>query len=999
MLLEHSLKTTRKSSVGLVLRQIVKHKLCAPEYVNAPIIIGIGLHNQADTLARALISAISQTVVIERKARIIIVDDQSTDNWQSCCAELLSHPSVTVISAFCGSPARMRNQILDYAATSKAKWVARLDADDAFDNLKSVESLWVKGEAKQVDFVLGSNRLILDGKTLPQINIADPELLLNPHKLVAFIDDFCRGKVSNELPSCNLLISTKVTERYPNIRSAEDHWFVTRLLLLPRFTGEVVSYPCYAIYTLGGTDTQSNKKKDLWKEQRQRLAYVAKQWLLAIEPNDDYLGSGQEGIVIQNGNKIEKQFYPWAINDEHVAWLKQALPNNSLVPQVEWRKHQECWSYSTPDLGSTELKLPLSSVVIGQFLQGMYTAGICGMNIKRDNIRQLPDGSLHYIDIGSDIQPLTSSKFLDMAARLYAIAILQLPDEELVRRESCIAQDKTLQQLTGFSDFYLALIEALHPHVHLVNTQALTGFKACHDKETTLLIKACAQDAEILFSQVSHIVTQLNYPLRFKRVILLLDSYRGPFLRQFHPGNFNTLNLAANTLLREQLIDEILVAPTCKSQIQETYSQWFGTSKITLSHTEKLAPLFSQLWAFDQIETRYVLQCDCDVLVGRKDWQHNYLAEMKTELLDPKVISVGFNIPKSTDNFLPYFGQSGEFAPEVRMGLLDLEKVKALQPIANPIANGKYTLTWHRALQARQQLDDLCSLRGGDPNAFYIHPRNEDKAFIDFAVVRDCIAQGLYPNTQQEQFDLVANADWRYPPRNEPVIFLVKGRYTAIEKLVRCLDSLRAQTLQSFGIVLIDDASGYVNNWHYPLVLGSLKSKTTLIRREKHQGRIPNFVYAISEICTNDDSMIVILDQDDCLMRKDVVQNIYNAANQGADLVHMPMFRPNKPLKLYKPEYTEVRYKGGGNVWAHQRAFKKSLFDKVPLTYFKNGNEWISSVTDYATMLPMTELAKVPMFVDQGYTYFHQRGEYPKALKVEQVKLLEEIFAKAPLDT
>lgn len=194
MLLEHSLKTTRKSSVGLVLRQIVKHKLCAPEYVNAPIIIGIGLHNQADTLARALISAISQTVVIERKARIIIVDDQSTDNWQSCCAELLSHPSVTVISAFCGSPARMRNQILDYAATSKAKWVARLDADDAFDNLKSVESLWVKGEAKQVDFVLGSNRLILDGKTLPQINIADPELLLNPHKLVAFIDDFCRGK-------------------------------------------------------------------------------------------------------------------------------------------------------------------------------------------------------------------------------------------------------------------------------------------------------------------------------------------------------------------------------------------------------------------------------------------------------------------------------------------------------------------------------------------------------------------------------------------------------------------------------------------------------------------------------------------------------------------------------------------------------------------------------------------------------------------------------------
>lgn len=992
-----SFKTTRKPTAGLVLRQIVKHKLCDLKYINAPILIGIGLHNQANSLARALLSAISQTVVVECKAQIVIVDDQSTDNWRGYSEELLSHPSVTILSAACGSPARMRNQILDYAATTSAKWVARLDADDVFDNTKSVESLWIKGEEKQVDFILGSNRLVQDGNLLLQTNIADPKILLNPDKLLTFINGFCNGKSSNELPSCNLLLSTKVTERYPNIRSAEDHWFVTRLLLLPQFTGEIISYPYYARYTLEGTDTQSNKNKDVWKVQRQRLAYVAKQWFLAQKPYHHYLGSGQEGVVVQRDDEIKKQFYPWALDDEHVNWLKQALPRNNLVPQAKWIKQQNYWCYSTPNLCSTELQIPISSIVVCQFLQGMYKAGVCCMNIKRDNIRQLPDGSLHYIDIGSDIQPLTSSKFLDMTARLYAIAILQLPDEELVRRQSFVPQDKALDQLKGFSDFYLALIEALHPNVALQQSNELIPFKANVDIDTTLLIKACSQDSEVLFSQVSHIVTQLNFPRRFKRIILLIDNYLGPFLRQFHQGDFNKLNLVANKLLKEKVIDEILLAPTCELQIQATYSQWFGTSEVTHSHTEKLAPLFSQVWAFDQIETRYVLQCDCDVLVGRKDWQHDYLAEMKAELVNPSVLSVGFNIPKSTDKFLPYFGQDGLFAPEVRMGLLDLKKITALQPISNPVINSKFTLTWHRALQARQKLDSLSSLRGGDPKTFYVHPRNEDKINVDFAVVRDNIAQGLYPEDQQEQFDLVANADWHYPQRKESVIFLLKGRYTSIEKLIRCLDSLRAQTIQSFGIVLIDDASGYSHNWHYPLLLGSLKPRTTLIRREQHQGRIPNFIYGISEVCCNDESIIVILDQDDCLMRKDVVQSICDAEKAGADLIQMPMFRPNKPLKLYQPEYTDVRHKGGGNVWAHQRAFKKSLFDNVPLSYFKNGNEWIASVTDYATMLPMAEMANHPIFLDQGYTYFHQRDEYTQSQKAEQTKLLHNLFTKESL--
>lgn len=996
---EHSHQDKRPLTVGLALRQLTITKECGLHYKNAPVIIGINLCNQAEFITQALNSALSQSLVTKKSAQIVILDDQSTDNWQAHCKTLLDHPSVTILTAFCGSPARARNQLLDYASTTRAHWVARLDADDVLDNARSVESLWLKAEASNADFAIGSNRLKQDGHILSVTNIATPEVLLDPIKLTEFIGAFCRGQSDNELPSCNLLLNTRVIERYPNIRSAEDHWLVARLLLLSEYKGEIVSAPYYCVYNLDGADTRNNKQKAIWIEQRHRLAIAAKQWMQVQKLPFQYLGSGQEGVVIQKGSNIEKSFYPWAIDDEHVSWLKQALPSNNIVPQVCWHKQNGQWSYSTPNLYTTEMQLPVSAIIVGQFLQGMYAAGICGLNIKRDNIRQMKDGSLHYIDVGSDIQPLTASKFLDMSARLYAIAILQLPDEELVRRTSSSSQDQSLSQLKGFADFYLALIEALHPNVALNKPGMPIFTHAGVDQDTTLLIKACAQDADVLFTQVSHIVTQLNYPKKFNQVLLLLDSYHGPFLRQYQQGDFNQLLKSANELVNNGIVDDLLIAPTSSDVISATYCQWFGASKVTQSHTTSQAPLFSQIWAFNQVTTRYVLQCDCDVLVGRKNWQHDFIADMKAELLASKVISVGFNIPKSTDAFLPYFGQDGQFAPEVRMGLLDLVKIKQTLPINNPIINDKYTLTWHRALQAHQKTTGLSSLRGGSPATFYIHPRNEDKQVTTLDQIRDLVAQGRCPVEQEEQFDLIAHANWQYPKRNEAVIFLLKGRFTKLNKLERCLDSLRMQSNQSFGVILIDDASGASHSWCYPILLDNLLTRTTLIRHQHNQGRVPNFIQAISDVCVNDDSIIVILDQDDCLMRHDVVKHIVDAANQGADLIHMPMFRPNKPLKLYQPSYSNIRQKEGGNVWAHQRAFKKSLFDSVPHAYFKKDQEWIPSVTDYATMLPMAEVAKAPFFIDIGYSYFHQRAQYSVDIKAEQSQLLKAIFAKKPLST
>ncbi|MGI2176525.1 glycosyltransferase [Shewanella ulleungensis] len=124
---DHSHKDTRPLTVGLALRQLTMIKECGLHYKNAPVIIGINLCNQAEFIAQALHSALSQSLVDNSTAQIVILDDQSTDNWQAHCSTLLDHPSVTILGAFCGSPARARNQLLDYASTTTAHWVARLD--------------------------------------------------------------------------------------------------------------------------------------------------------------------------------------------------------------------------------------------------------------------------------------------------------------------------------------------------------------------------------------------------------------------------------------------------------------------------------------------------------------------------------------------------------------------------------------------------------------------------------------------------------------------------------------------------------------------------------------------------------------------------------------------------------------------------------------------------------------------------------------------------------
>lgn len=931
--------------------------------------------------------------------QVVVLDDNSEHEQFNQLRCIADRPYITILTAHCGNAAQARNTILDWADLQPSiKWVARLDADDELFEQDSLKDLIEVAERFGKKAAIAGNALRRHGRLLEHINHPQPSWSASPATLIQFIDAFSNGQSKHELPSCNLVLANRSGIRYPHVKSAEDHWLVTSLLLLEPQHMAIDPVGVYSTYSLSGQTTHQNKASSVWQSSRVKLASVARSIYELQQHADQLLGFGMEGVVYRQGQQTIKVFHPWGLSDDDANRLQQLCDGKiEFLPAGNFVKNADRWYFFSENVAYQPISGLLSRALMRQFLIACYQSEVAPLNIKRTNLMIHPNGDLHYIDIGKDIVKLTASYFLDLSARLYAIGALNYSDYELVRRQSDSSQEQELRQLDGFAEFYAELMRDLHPELHVLDFQKPL---AAVESSTTLLIKACAQDADVLSEQVIHIVSQLEYPRRFATKILLIDPYPGPFLRQYAEPNLQSVLTQADGLLQMRVIDAVLVAPTDCHSIIKTYQNWFGHTDVTNSHTKTNAPLFPQLWAFDQIKTRYVLQCDCDVLIGRKDWQHDYLADMLRELEKQNVQSVGFNIPKKGRQFLDYFGEPGQFAPEVRLGLLDLHKFYSGLPLVNPVEKGQFCLTWHRAMQqAERDSGQYRSVRGGDPRTFYVHPNNVDKPALADGRIRDLIAQGVVPNAQQEAFDLVVDAKWQYPARPEEVIFLLKGRNTPYAKLQRCINSLKAQSDQQFGVILIDDASEGAHAMGYTQMLACFDN-LTLIRHTQHQGRMPNFITAINTVCKDPASLLVILDQDDALMHPTVVTNLKQALRRGHDLIQMPMYRPNKPVKTYQPSYQGSRLKHGANVWAHLRAFTKQCFNRIPYSYFQRDNgQWFDSVTDYATMLPLSEVAQNPVFLEGPYAYWHERSDYSPAYKNYQQQLLSELFAKPALTT
>jgi glycosyltransferase involved in cell wall biosynthesis/SAM-dependent methyltransferase len=491
-----------------------------------------------------------------------------------------------------------------------------------------------------------------------------------------------------------------------------------------------------------------------------------------------------------------------------------------------------------------------------------------------------------------------------------------------------------------------------------------------------LMIKACAMEAATLATQVRHLVHQLEQPHPFAEVLLVLDSKEEGFLRQHSRGDLNRLRAEALVLKAQGWIDRVVEAPRPGSEALALNSRWLGNAWPG-THAENGAPLAAPFSGFEACRTRYVLQADVDVMIGRTNPQHDFQQDMIGALAaDDLAVTVAFNIAHRVDVAYTTEGSAGPWRTEVRMCMLDLERLRKLLPLADSSASISHEPpAWHRALDRAVLAGRARSLRGGDRRSFFIHPSNEQKSLSDeWLGILAQLKRGVVPPCQFDSVDLRGSyLDWMRPTRFERFVFVITGRNVSPSRFRRCLDSVLSQRREDWGAVIIDDGSYPSWTAEQERLCKEHAHRLTFVGRASRRGLLANTVEAIRVHCGDPQSVIVILDADDCLIGRDVLDELERVYRQGADLTVGSMCRTDKRAD-YPVDFHQPRLNRGGNVWQHLRTFRKALFDALPDDQLRLDGGYVDIASDWAFMLPLVEMSRSPHWI-RRQLYLHEPGD------------------------
>lgn len=535
----------------------------------------------------------------------------------------------------------------------------------------------------------------------------------------------------------------------------------------------------------------------------------------------------------------------------------------------------------------------------------------------------------------------------------------------------------------------------------------------------SLIIKACIQDCEIIYQATKHIIKQIASPNNFNEKIIALDSRESEFLREYNShGNWSKLITEVNKLIDEGIIDKVIFPES--EDARKINKQYFelNTSK---THTYKGVPVVSQLYAFEEVENNYILQLDCDAIIGRINKKHSFLKDMIAVMdSDETVISVGFNIYKGDKTeYIPYFGfEAGGFVPEVRFCLLNRERLHKQLPLSNKLFNNNLKLSWYRSLELKQKQANVCSIRGGSSESFFIHPPNFKKKDKDVWFTKvDRVEQLQIPETQANQFDLIDSYyNWTNPKRNEDLVIISCFRDVSLPRFLRYWYSLTSQTFQNWGLILIDDQSENGISYFIKELIKPYSDKVTFINNKFKMGSAHNIYKGIHYFMNNQNSIVVVLDGDDALIGKKALKNLYEKYYYNkADVVIGKMYRTDKLHAHYNytPNFINPRLYGG-NVWQHIRSFKKYLYDSLGFEdlKIKNENQNIQDVLlskrfsekmvfpeyccDFSYMIPIVEMSSNPIWINH-FNVLHDRTTINTTdVKKLKNKIIDEILLKKP---
>lgn len=953
----------------------------------AEILITITMHNNSNSIKVALKSALSQQGNLNYA--ILIINDSSEDDWINVLGEQLFNGKVFIAQCCTKKTWKSRNLALKIARTlfTEYKWMCRLDADDEFASkhvLIDVVSNILKLDPPPV-WVLSGNYLRIDGKIIERVNFPNKEL----KKSDILLEQLFRLKnldMTAELPSCNLWIHRDISVSYPEIESAEDHWLVAKILIEYPDQGLILPEIVHTIYSLSGITTENNRKSGDYFTSRYLLYQSAYYWIHQKLPSEKSLiclGWGGEGMVWLEDGIAKKKFYPNIDFSLKKEWLEQYLIGKHIV-SAKWIKKKDRWeAHYIYDI--TKPCKYATPVALSNFIQFMLKSNIALVNIARKNIR-MKNNELIFIDIGQHIYPFEIRYFRDICARLYLLFIQKYSDILLSKITGNIRNNvEELKKIPGFEDFFRREMNLFFTSQGFLAKPFRNITKRRTHKEITLLIKSCAMEYEQLEQSIYHINHQLCSGDQFAEKILLIDSREEDFLRQYSSGNLSDVIKIAEKLKNQKIIDNYLISPTAKKKelISHLNKRWFNLD-CRETHTFKSIPVFSHLWGFEQIKTRFVLQMDSDVIIYRKDSSYDVIGDMLKAIRKKNVFSVGFNICQSENaSFKAYDAPSGKYVPEVRFGLLDLERMKQERTYPNFLIEGKLGLSWYRSIEKFQKTNDWGSLRGGNPNIFYIHPPNSYKSNIPFLrKVVDLVEQGYYPRIQQLQWDLTGNENhWKYPCRKEKIIILILIKDDNIHWGRACIRSVTSQSDSNWGLLLINTSSSLEFRYWLQDFIETIRDKTTLVNNYECVDFKSYMQEIISEVCVNENSLVIGLRSDETFFHPYVIQRILDKLTDKTQLIVVGIYYDYHPLIGFDVEESDRSCLDSLKKFLNLNCIRGSSLKNID--YVINSLIPKPIINQIEIQFTLEEIILIP-----EYCIFHPKLEYSLEGKLNQFDVL-----------
>lgn len=728
-------------------------------------------------------------------------------------------------------------------------------------------------------------------------------------------------------------------------------------------------------------------------------SYISQAKELLNNDSLEYFSHGMEGVILRHNNDVFKYFIDGSATFEsgQLDFIKEKLLGQDYNHIVNLIDVIEIDNHVIFHMGYID-GIPFSGGHESQFKELLLE--LKGNEVGYRNIHPknliVQNDRLLISDLGRSIVPFDSNEFQEMKKRSYLTYRYHYrTDLSDIMRLALSNPD--IPYLFGFDDFESILEPGFEHDNYILTSNRLEELEPLPLRNVSLMIKASPLEWKTIEFQIKHIVGQLNTPKQFNEIVVITDNHKGPFLRQYTNPDFDSLLNELNKLKAQNIIDRIIVAPFDVNTIRESYLKWFGLNSAN-THCDNGQHTHTSIYGLDQCKTDLILQLDSDCIIVRNDFKHDYLGEM-LELLssNPEIITVPFPISAQIDSV--DINDSELWRTEVRFSLIDMNRLRALFPLPNQLSpEGVLMSPWHRALDERIGLLNLPTIRRASTHTFFIHIQNETKTNVNlwYNILREA-ERCRVPELQYGYVDLIPDVSQWLTVRSEPIIFIIRGRNVELLRIKRMFKSVTNQKNTDWGCVFIDAGSTNGMEEYFDYVLyPEYPDRITNWRNWDVLTPIENTKIAISELCSNPDSIMITLDADDAMIGSDVLEKVVSQYTDGADLTVGSMLRTDKQ-KDYPVDFISPRKSNGGNVWQHLRTFRKRLFDSIPVDYFKIDDEWIPHTEDWAFMLPMVDIADNPAHIKDLLYFYEPSSEKSQRNKKEQEYIIGQIINKPKL--